>query len=399
MNVNNMVNLFIFFSIAFLFTFVIGKLIEKIRVPWVFAALIFGFLLSIYNPFSSITSSPEFNFLAQIGMYFLLFIIGFELDLNELRKQGRFILKATFFIIFLEAFFGTLLIHFVFGYNLLISFVVALSFATVGEAILIPILDEFKIVNTKLGQSIIGIGTLDDIIEIFTLILVMFLVGSSASVNHLNIVLTLVSLFILFGLASVLTRLKKEGAKFGFLGIEQLFLFVLFVLFLFLAVGEYAHATPIAALLSGIALKTFIPEKRLKTIENEVKTMCYGFFVPLFFVWVGATMDIHYLASYPLLVLLVVGVSKGSKILGSLLVGRKELGIKKSILLGIGLSVRFSTSLIIIKILFENGLINAGLYSVIVASSIVFKFIVPVLFSNLLVRWKIVKAGFENANV
>jgi len=388
-----MINLFIFIGIIFLFTFVIGRLIERIRVPWIFAALIFGFLFAIYNPVTSITSSPEFNFLAQLGMYFLLFVIGFELDLGKLRKQGKFIIKATFFIIFLEAFFGTLLVHFVFGYEWFISFVVALSFATVGEAILVPILDEFKIVNTKLGQSIIGIGVLDDIIEIFILILVIFLVGSNTLTTHSNIALILISLFTLFGLTFGLTKLKKEGTKLGFLGIENLFLFVLFIFFLFLGVGEYAHATAIAALLSGIALKTFIPEERIKTIESEVKTMCYGFFAPLFFVWVGITMDINYLVSYPLLILLVVGVSKGAKILGTLIIGKKEFGIKKTILLGIGLSVRFSTSIIIIKILFENGLINIGLYSVIVASSIVFKFIVPVLFSNLLVRWKIAKVG------
>ncbi|MCD6093096.1 MAG: cation:proton antiporter [Candidatus Aenigmarchaeota archaeon] len=386
-----MMNIFLFLCIAFLFTFLAGRLIERIRVPWIFAALIFGFLLAIYNPFSFVTSSSAFTFLAQLGMYFLLFVIGFELDLNKLKEQGGFILKSTLFIIFLEAFFGTLLVHFVFGYEWLISFVVALSFATVGEAVLIPILDEFKVVNTKLGQGIIGIGALDDMIEIFVLILVMFLVGSSASVNHLNTALILVSLFALFGLAFGLTKLKKSGAKFGFLSIENLFLFVLFVLFLFLGVGEYANATAIAALLSGIALKTFIPGERLKLIESEVKTMCYGFFAPLFFVWVGVAMDISYLVSYPLLILLVVAVSNGAKILGSLIVGRKELGIKKSVLLGVGLSVRFSTSIIIIKILLENGLIGIDLYSVIVASSIAFKFIVPVLFSNLLVRWGVSK--------
>lgn len=386
-----MANLFLFCGLVFLFTFVIGRLIEKIRVPWIFAALIFGFLLAIYNPFTSITSSPEFNFLAQLGMYFLLFIIGFELNLDKLRRQSKFILKATFFIIFFEAFFGTLVIHFAFGYEWLISSVVALSFATVGEAILIPILDEFKMVNTKLGQSIIGIGTLDDIIEIIVLILVIPLVGSKTSVFHLSMALTLVSLLVLFGLAGGLIFFKKESAKFNFLGIENLFLFVLFVLFLFLGIGELARAAAIAALLAGIVLKTLVPEKKLKRIESEVKTMCYGFFAPLFFVWVGMAMDISYLVSYPLLILLVVGVSNGAKILGSLVIGKKELGIKRSILLGIGLSVRFSTSIIIIKILFENGLINIGLYSVIIASSIVFKFIVPVLFSNLIVKWKLAK--------
>ena len=384
-----MMNLFLFLSFVFLLTFILGRLIEKIRVPWIFAALILGSLLAIYNPFTSATSSPEFVFLAQLGMYFLLFVVGFEIDLSKLRKQGKFIFKATFFIIFLEAFFGTLLVHFVFGYGWLISFVVALSFATVGEAVLIPILDEFRIVNTKLGQSIIGIGSLDDLIELFTLILVIFLIGSSDSAHHLNIVVILISLFTLFGLAFVLTKFRGEGRKFSFLDIENLFILILFILFLFLGIGEYAHATAIAALLSGIALKTFIPEKRLKTIESEVKTMCYGFFAPIFFLWVGSTMNMNYIVSYPLLILLVVGVSNTAKILGSWVIGKKELGTKESILLGIGLSVRFSTSIIIIKILFENGLIDVGLYSVIIASSIVFKFIVPVLFSNLIVRWKL----------
>ena len=384
-----MMNLFLFLSFMFLLTFILGRLIEKIRVPWIFAALLLGSLLAIYNPFTSATSSPEFIFLAQLGMYFLLFVVGFEIDLSKLRKQGKFIFKATFFIIFLEAFFGTLLVHFVFGYGWLISFVVALSFATVGEAVLIPILDEFRIVNTKLGQSIIGIGSLDDLIELFTLILVIFLIGSNGSAQHLNIVVILISLFTLFGLAFGLTKFREEGRKFSFLDIENLFILILFILFLFLGIGEYAHATAIAALLSGIALKTFIPEKRLKTIESEVKTMCYGFFAPIFFLWVGSTMNMNYIVSYPLLILLVVGVSNTAKILGSWVIGKKELGTKESILLGIGLSVRFSTSIIIIKILFENGLIDVGLYSVIIASSIVFKFIVPVLFSNLIVRWKL----------
>ena len=386
-----MINLFLFLALAFLFTFLVGRLIEKIRVPWIFAALVFGFLLAIYNPFSSITSSSGFNLLAQLGMYFLLFIIGFELDLDKLRKQSGFIIKATFFVILFEALFGTLLVHFVFGVSWIVSLVVALSFATVGEAVLIPILDEFKMINTKLGQTIIGVGTLDDIVEIISLILAIILIGSNASVPHINIAIILISLFVLFGLTFALTKLKEKSKKFSYLNIEYLFVFVLFVFFLFLGVGEYAKATAMAALLAGIALKTFIPKRRLKTIESEVRTMCYGFFAPLFFVWVGTTMDVNYLVSFPLLIILVLLVSSFSKILGSLIIGKKELGLRKSILLGIGLSVRFSTSIIIVKILFENGLIGVGLYSVIIASSIVFTFIVPILFSNLLIKWNLVK--------
>jgi len=382
-----MEELFLFLALIFISIFIIGRLLEKIRVPWIFAALLIGALLAFNNPFEMVTSSDPFILLANLGMYFLLFVIGFEIDLTKMKKMQTFILKSTFFIIFLEAFFGTLVIHFVFGYDLLISFIVALSFATVGEAILIPILDEFKIINTKLGQSIIGIGTLDDIIEIMLIIAVVFIVGTGTN-GHISISLTIGALFLLFGLAYGLTRLEEIGKKFKFINIDMLFLFVLFVFFLFLGVGELASAAPVAALLAGIALKTFIPEKRLKKVESEVKTMCYGFFAPIFFIWIGISIDIHYIIAFPLLVILIVVISSLAKLLGSYITGRKELGVKQSILLGIGLSVRFSTGIIIIKILLDNNIIGLELYSVLIASSVVFQFLVPILFSTFLARWE-----------
>ena len=382
-----MESIFLFLSLVFLLTFALGWLIEKIRVPWIFASLLIGTAFAAANIFTNFTSSETFNFLAELGMYFLLFVIGFEIDANEFKKASKFIFESTFFIILIEALFGSAVVHFAFGYAWNVSFVVALSFATVGEAILIPILDESRIVNTKLGQSIIGIGVLDDLIEIAALILVIILIGTDSALG-LNMGWVFVSLSALFVMTFGLRKLKKESMKFNFRKIEVLFLFTLFILFLFLGIGQYADATALAALLAGISLKTFVPPKRLKTIESEVKTMCYGFFAPLFFFWVGATMNIKYLFSYPLLVLLVVLVSGGAKILGSYIVGARKLGKKKSVLLGIGLSVRFSTSLIIVKILLDNGIINTGLYSVIVASSIVFAFAVPFVFSNLLARWR-----------
>lgn len=381
-------NIFLFLSLVFLFTFIIGRVIEKIRIPWLFAALILGGILAVYNPFTAITSSETFEFLAQLGMYFLLFIIGFEINLKSIKSKGKFIVKSAFFIIFLEGILSSFLIHFLFGYGWLISGIVALSFATVGEAILVPILDEFNIVNTGLGQSIIGIGILDDVIEIFTLVIVIIMVGTQQQ-SSLDIITIMASLLFLFILPVILTKLKKENTKFHFSHIETLFLFTLFVLCLFLGIGEYAHAAPLAALLAGVSLRTFIPPERLNMIESEVKTMCYGFFAPIFFLWAGATMDMNYLLTVPLLILAVLLVTNGAKFLGSFIITRKELGTKQSLLLGLGLSARFSTSIVIIKILYENNLIRSDLYSVMIASSVIFTFAVPLIFSRLLSRWNL----------
>ena len=53
-----------------------------------------------------------------------------------------------------------------------LAILVALSFATVGEAVLIPILDEFRLTKTKLGQTIPGVGILDDVIEVLLLVFI-----------------------------------------------------------------------------------------------------------------------------------------------------------------------------------------------------------------------------------
>ena len=384
-----MVSIFLLLGFAFLLTFLIGILLEKIRIPWIFAALLLGIFLAIKNPFASITSSSTFGFLAQLGMYSLLFIIGFELNLKKLKKRKNFIIKSTFFIIFFEAIFGTLLIRYIFDYSWIISSLVALSFATVGEAILLPILDEFKIVNTKLGQTIIGIGTLDDTIEIFTLVVVAVLIGSKIQGIE-NVLLAIGGLFVLIALSILLIKLKDK-IRFKKISQELSFIIAISIFFTFLGIGKIADLASISALFAGITIKNFFPKNKLNEIGFKIKTLGYGLFAPIFFLEVGITMDVKYVLYSPLLILLFILVSAGSKILSSWLAGKRELGTKKSILLGIGLSVRFSTSIIIIKILLEHNLIRSDLYSIIIASTVIFSFIIPILFSYLLIKWRIIK--------
>lgn len=401
-----MITIFIFLSFIFLFTFAIGKILERIRVPWIFAALLFGIILTIFNPFQSVTQSSTFEFLGYLGMYFMLFLIGFEINLKEVVKKGAWIAKSTLFIILFETAAGTLLIYFIFPFfvplnqlflsttvhPLLLSIIIALSFATVGEAFLVPILDEFNLFRRKLGQAIVGIGVLDDIIELFVIILVVLFLGITSGAQHINIWTTFLSLIAMFLLAYGLrTMKKKEKEKLKFPNVELLFLFVMFIFFLFVGIGKFTEAAALGAVLAGIAMKNFIPHERLKLMESELKSVGYGLFGPIFFVWAGALTHPEEFNIW-LFVLLVLFANL-AKIFASYLTGRKLLGAKQSICLGVGLSVRFSTSIVIITILFKSGVISGLLFSTIVWSSIVFMFVVPFLLSHLLVRWKIAKVN------
>lgn len=382
-----MFNIFIFLSIVFLFVFLVGSLFEKVKIPWIFSALLLGVMLAFYNPFVSNTSSPEFSLLANLGMYFLLFVIGFEIDLTAVKGKGGLIFKTSLYTIFLNALLVGIAIKIMFASTWFISFLVGLSFSTVGEAILIPILEEFKMVKTKLGQTIIGVGTLDDVVEVLTLVAVISLLGAKVA-KHFDVFFIIIALLSLMGLTYGLSKLKKQGNKFSVSSIEKLFLFCIFIFFLFLGIGGYAEAASLGAILAGVGLKTFLPKERLKGIENEIRAVCYGFFAPIFFLSAGLSMDMKYLINYYPAVIVVALISALAKYLGSIAAAEKELGLKRSILLGTGLLVRFSTSIVVIKILFENELINEELYSVIMATSIIFTILIPVVFSYLINKWK-----------
>jgi Kef-type K+ transport system membrane component KefB len=382
-----MINIFLFFALVFAVTLMFGKVLEKLRIPWIFGALVFGLVLAIKNPFSSITSSPSFEFLADLGLYLLLFVIGFEIDLKEMLKESKFIIKSTIFIILFEALFGSLLVHFIFGYSWLISSIIALSFATVGEAILIPILDEFKLVNTSLGRAIIGIGTLDDGFEIITLVLVILLVGAKA-VNF-SVFQVVSALVVLLAMTFTFQLFGKEAVRFKYFKVNTLFFFSLAILFLFVGVGEYADAAALGALFAGISLKTYLPKKRYDTIEEIVKAVCYGLFAPLFFFDVGISTNISYLLSAPLLIILIIIVTSAAKLVSSFIAAHNKFGVKDSLLLGVGLSVRFSTSMIIVKILLDNHIISRELFSVIIASSAIYTFIIPIVFYYMIKKWKL----------
>lgn len=374
-------------AIIYIFTFVAGHFFEKIKIPWIFSALFLGFIFSLTGILNNLITSETFSFLAFLGMYFLLFIIGFEIDLNELLKNVNFYGKATVFITLTQGIIGCALLYYLFSLPLIPAFIVGLSFATVGEAILVPILEETRIIRKPLGKALIGIGVLDDAFELLTLVLASILVGTSFSRAQIEIMVIIFALSTLFLLTYLLSYLKEEGRKFKHPNIETLFVFTSFIFFLFISIGNFADAAPLGALLAGIGLRNFLPKKRLELIESEIKTMSYGFFAPLFFVWAGATTDFKHVITYAPYIATIVILTGLGKILASWISTKNKLGDKNSFLLGIGLCTRFSTSLVIIKYLFEANVISGAIYSVLVASTAIFTVSIPLILSFLLKRF------------
>jgi Ca2+-transporting ATPase len=360
-----------------------GYLLQRyLRMPWMFSSLFLGLILSALGFSRATIESDPFQLLQTLGMYLLLFIIGYSIDFKKMAKLKNQVALGTAIIISFEGFFGSLLLYFAFpaavSNSYLIALITALAFATVGEAVLLPILNEFKIIKTNFGQLTLGIGTLDDIVEVLMLASVALLPGlvpvslgqsfpdPSTVLLDLGLLLIVTLVIAKFGdkVKNVLERNHLPSFVYS--------LVTLLVFFSFVALGNFVAESlaSVGAIFGGIVLRQLLPKERLHENEQAIEFVGYTFLSPFFFLGVGASVSVASLIVSPMMVGLIILVANGSKYLSSVMLFRKLLGFKYSSLMGIGLGIRFSTGLVVQFILLKSGLITLDLYSALIAASI-----------------------------
>lgn len=305
---------FLLMVVTYAVSLFFGSLMEKyLRMPWIFASLFFGLVLSWLGVFRPTIESDSFQELATFGMYTLLFMIGFNFELKKMGELKKHIILGTVVIISLEGLFGSLLLYFAFpaevNHSYLIGLITALSFATVGEAVLLPILAEFKVVKTTFGQLTLGIGTLDDVLEVLMLgivaILPMFLgIAQTHNINPLLIGLS-TSLLAFLTLLLIKCNNKIKSILSNHASAPYISsLIALLVFFSFIVIGGYAFegTATIGAILAGIVVRGLLPKERLYENERAIEFLGYVFLSPLFFLSIGADFSVTSIAVYPILI-------------------------------------------------------------------------------------------------
>jgi Kef-type K+ transport system membrane component KefB len=375
---------FLLIAITFAFSLGLGFLLEKyLKMPWMFSALFLGIIFSSLGLFQTTIEAETFNLLSTMGMLFLLFMIGFNLEIGQMKRFGKHILTGAILIVSLEAAVVGGLLFFVFPSQVdnspLVSMVVALSFATVGEAVLLPILAKFGLLRTRFGQLTLGIGTLDDIIEVFTLIMIPFLPIILPTLNIQGlpdptlVVLDLAGICILTAvLVAIASRIRytlSNNVNFSF--IRPLIIMLIFFAFVVIGGFIFDSLAAISAIFGGIVARNLLPTENFQSDEKLVNFLGYIVLSPMFFLSVGASMSFSSVLVYPLLMFAILLTTTGAKLSGAYMLFHKLLGRKHSLLLGVGLSVRFSTGLIVQYVLLLSGLITQDLYSALIASAVI----------------------------
>lgn len=387
------------FLLATLTCFVIvtiGYWIHRyLRMPWMFTVVVFGMALSALGLFQEVMAGENFRFLSRMGMLFFLFTIGIDLELDQVRKLGGYIVGGNILLTLTEGVLLGLLFYLVFPAFVSHSFVVALiagiAFGTVGEVILLAILKEFGLEKTKFGQLALGIGVFDDVFEILALAVIIVLPAFSSGASQdvawresLSIVLTLVGIlvitFILSQVGRITRRYLEKVPDNSF--VIPFSIFMMIFAFIYFGASGFENMGVVAAIFSGIAVKQVMPGRFIQQYKKPIFFVGNIFLGPFFFLSLGGHMSFDSLLAYPLMILAIMTVSLSARMAVSYLLFHKLLGGRQSLVMGVGLTTKFSTSVISENLLFSSGLIAQPLYTAIMAAFMILKPIIVGVFSR-----------------
>ncbi|MHC1739959.1 MAG: cation:proton antiporter [Anaerolineaceae bacterium] len=351
-----------------------GYLSTLIHQPAVFGELLIGVLLgpSLFNIINlPIITSTHLNDyiseLGEIGVLLLMFLAGLELRLKDLARNTRVAAVSGILGVVLPVSLG-LLFGELTGMDFNHSLFLGLTLGATSVSISAQVLIELKKIQSKVGLALLGAAVFDDVLVI--LLLSTFLALLSGGSNFIEIALVFVrmlvflSLSIAFGLW-VLPRLTRLVNRLPISqGVTTLAIIILLV---------YGLA---AELLGGMAAitGTFIaglmfartPEKGI--IESNLHSLAYAFFVPIFFVSIGLSVDLKSMDLNLLWIILgISAIAIIGKIIGagggSLLT---HFSWREAIQLGIGMVSRGEVGLIIAKLGLDSGYLSARIFSAIV---------------------------------
>lgn len=274
------------FAFAMLLFLVSPILFERLRVPGIVGLIVAGALIGP-NALHLLERGPTIILLGTVGLLYLMFMIGLELDLHDFSRYRNRSLTFGFVSFLIPQLIGSG-IGLASGYTLASSLLLGAVFSS-HTVLAYPIASRLGILKNLAVTTALG-GTI--LTEILALSMLAVVAGMEAGEMGVRLWVTLlVSLTVYIG---VVMWGVPIIARWFFRNVRSEptleFAFVMVVLFGVAYLAHAAHAEPIiGALLAGLALNRLIPES--SPLMNRIQFVGNALFIPFFLVSVGMLVD------------------------------------------------------------------------------------------------------------
>ena len=376
----------IFALIIILFTAKLaGYLATLIKQPSVFGELLVGVILGpslldlTHLTFITDVHLGEIVYeLGEVGVLLLMFLAGLELNIKDITRNSRASALSGFFGVLFPIVSGYFVGHFS-NMSPEQSLFLGLSLAATSVSISAQTLMELGKLRSRVGLGLLAAAVFDDILVILLLSSFLAFTSDATGLTGILVVFLRMAAFLIISLAIGTYLLPWLIRKVSDLPISQgtlaLSLIILLVYgFAAELIGGMAAIT--GSFIAGLMLSR-TPERSL--IDPGMRSLAYSFFVPVFFVSIGLSMDLHQIQTNYLFIMgIIVLVAVLSKILGAGL-GAKIGGMNwlESLQVGIGMISRGEVGLIVAKIGLDNQLLSSQAFSAIIAVVLVTTLLTP----------------------
>lgn len=361
------------------FGLIIPELFRKFKLPYVTSLILIGAVLGP-NTLGYIKSDEIIEFFGFLGSAFLMLMAGLAIEPKHFDKLGKkigFMAACNSLIPFAT---GVAITRF-FGYDWVTSLIIGTIFMSSAVAIVISSLKEAELTRFKIGESITSAAVLEDVASLLLLALILQKISPILPFSLPAYVVILITSIIL--LKFIIPRLaawfdthitvhKEEEDQL------RLVIVILFAaLVYFSAIGVHAL---IAAFIVGIFLAHNITSHNL---YDKLHTICYGLFVPVFFVVVGTKMDLSIVTELTAQNAVVWAIIAGS-IISKVVSGYASAALSgfsraESALFGIASTPQLTTTLAVTYAAVELGLIDTALTTAVLLLSIVTTMVAPII--------------------
>jgi Kef-type K+ transport system membrane component KefB len=283
------------FSLILLIILLCPILLKKINIPGIIGLIISGVVIGPHG-LNMLAKSSAVDLFSTIGLLYIMFIAGLELDMNEFKANRNKSLLFGFFTFIFPLSIGFPVCFYLLQYDFNASFLTASMFAT-HTLVAYPIVSKLGIAKNQAVAITVG-GTI--LTDTAVLIILAVIMGSSqGNLNQAFWIKLGVSLAIF---SAIMFLLIPRIAKWFFKKLESEkhahYIFVLSVVFFAAFLAEVAGVEPIiGAFVAGLALNPLIPQS--SALMNRIEFIGNSLFIPFFLISVGMLVDISVILSGP----------------------------------------------------------------------------------------------------
>ncbi|HEY5737069.1 MAG TPA: cation:proton antiporter [Nitrososphaeraceae archaeon] len=367
------------FSVIMIVASAMAFISFKFKQPLVIGYIIAGIIIGPHTPpFSLILNLDILNLFAEMGIILLLFIVGMEFPIEKLRRIGK---KAL--TIALSEAFGTFIIGFAVSFFILNfpffdSAFAALAISVTSTVIIMKVLEELDIIKEEASYIILGVAIMEDII-IISMLAVLQSVSTSGDLSIVDILISIgITLAFIFGVlllgSKIIPKLINFIGKF-----HQHEVLLLVVLGLAFGLSFISYQIGISVATGAFFAGVLVAESKVHAVTRILATPIRDMFGAIFFVSVGALMDMSLLYVFIIPAVILVVISIAAKFL-TVFLSSKSQGFSSitSMKAAFGLSSSGGElALVIAKGGVDTGLTSAFLLPMIGAMTIITTFISP----------------------